>query len=88
MFRVIVAAVLGLSLTSIALAQTGSGGLAYCERLFATWDRYLAPRGESRSSGGVDAIAAVEQCRRGNTATGIAVLERKLRDGRFTLPTR
>ena len=36
----------------------------------------------------LDAIAAVDQCRRGNTAAGIPVLEKKLRDGLFSLPRR
>jgi hypothetical protein len=88
MFRLIGSAVLGLSLSGAALAQTGSSDLTYCENLYATFDRYIAPRGESRSTSGVDAIAAVEQCRRGNTAAGIPVLEKKLRDGLFTLPRR
>jgi hypothetical protein len=88
MFRLIGPAVLGLSLAGTAMAQTRSSDLTYCESLFATWDRYLAPRGESRSGGGVDAIAAIDQCRRGNTAAGIPVLEKKLRDGLFTLPRR
>ena len=93
MFRLIPpAAVVALSLAGTAIAQTapktGASDLTYCENLYATYDRYIAPRGESRSTGGVDAIAAVDQCRRGNTAAGIPVLEKKLRDGLFTLPRR
>ena len=88
MFRLIVPAVLALSLAGTAMAQQGVSDLSYCENLYAIYDRYIAPRGESRSTSGVDAIAAVEQCRRGNTAAGIAVLEKKLRDGLFSLPRR
>jgi hypothetical protein len=89
MFRLIVPGVLALSLAGTATAQTGGASdLAYCENLYATWERYIAPRGESRSTSGVDAIVAVDQCRRGNTAAGIPVLEKKLRDGLFTLPRR
>jgi hypothetical protein len=89
MFRLIVPVVLGLSLAGTAVAQnTGARDLAYCENLYAIWERYLAPRGESRSTSGVDALAAVDQCRRGDTAAGIPVLEKKLRDGLFTLPRR
>jgi len=88
MLRLIGLAVLGLSLSGTAMAQTGSGDLTYCESLYATFDRYIAPRGESRSTSGVDAIGAVEQCRRGNTAAGIPVLEKKLRDNLFNLPRR
>jgi hypothetical protein len=88
MSRLTVAAVLGLSLASPAMAQTRSSDLTYCETLYATYDRYIAPRGESRSTSGVDAIAAIDQCRRGDTAAGIPVLEKKLRDGLFSLPRR
>ena len=88
MFRLIVPAVLALSLAGTAAAQQGVSDLTYCENLYATYDRFIAPKGESRSLGGVDAIAAVDQCRRGNTAAGIPVLEKKLRDGLFTLPGR
>lgn len=70
------------------MAQTRSSDLTYCETLYATYDRYIAPRGESRSTSGVDAIAAIDQCRRGDTAAGIPVLEKKLRDGLFSLPRR
>lgn len=88
MFRLIMPAVFGLSLAGATVAQTTSSDLTYCESLYATFDRYIAPRGESRSTSGVDAIAAVDQCRRGNTAAGIPVLEKKLRDALFTLPRR
>lgn len=88
MFRLIVPVALALSMAGTAMAQSRNGDLTYCENLYATWERYLAPRGESRSTSGVEAIAAVDQCRRGNTAAGIPVLEKKLRDGLFTLPKR
>ena len=88
MFRLIVPAALALSLAGIAAAQGRNDDLTYCENLYITWERYLAPRGESRSTSGVEAVAAVDQCRRGNTEAGIRVLEKKLRDGLFTLPKR
>lgn len=88
MHRTIAPLVLALALGAASAAQAQSDDRAYCENLYTTWDRYLGPRGESRSGGGVDAIAAVDQCRRGNTAAGIAVLEKKLRDGLFSLPKR
>lgn len=88
MLRLIVPVALVASLGGTAVAQTGTSDLTYCENLYATWERYLAPRGESRSASGVDALAAVDQCRRGNTAAGIPVLEKKLRDGLFSLPRR
>lgn len=77
---------LSLGVTSVARAQ--SDDLAYCERLYATWERYIAPRSQGQITGGVDAIASVDQCRRGNPAGGIPTLEKKLRNNRFTLPAR
>lgn len=56
--------------------------------LHATQERYIAPRSQGQITGGVDAIASVDQCRRGNPANGIPTLEKKLRDNRFTLPAR
>lgn len=88
MFRLIVPVALAMALAGTAAAQTGASDLTYCENLYATYERYIAPRGESRSTSGVEAIVAVDQCRRGNTAGGIPVLEKKLRDGLFTLPPR
>lgn len=87
MFRVIAPIVLALSLAGTAKAQQGVSELTYCENLYALYDRYLAPRGESRSAS-VEAVSAVEQCRRGETAAGIAALEKKLRDSLFSLPPR
>lgn len=65
-----------------ALAQAPAEELARCERLFAQYERYSNTGGESRSGSAFSAIEArkaVEDCRRGNTGAGIAVLERKLR---------
>lgn len=59
-----------------------SDELARCEDLYAKYVRYSNPGGEGRSGSAFSAIeaqSAVEQCRRGNTREGIAVLERKLR---------
>lgn len=88
MSRLIVPLAMALSLAGTAMAQTRNADQTYCESLFATWERYLSPRGESRSTSGVDAYAAIDQCRRGNTVAGIPVLEKLLRDGLFSLPKR
>jgi hypothetical protein len=42
--------------------------------------------GRSAGSGTIDASVAIAQCRDGNTASGIPVLEKKLRDARIDLP--
>lgn len=88
MRTVLASLVLALSLGVTSLARAQSDDLAYCERLYATWERYIAPRSQGQITGGVDAIASVDQCRRGNPARGIPTLEKKLRDNRFTLPAR
>jgi hypothetical protein len=80
--------VVAASLAVGGAARAQADDRAYCERLYATWERYIAPRSQGQITGGVDAIASVEQCRSGNPAGGIPTLERKLRDNRFSLPAR
>ncbi|MGE0424694.1 MAG: hypothetical protein AB7O88_20720 [Reyranellaceae bacterium] len=63
--------------------------LAYCEEMFATFDRYLQPRdfdGNERRDPWAD--LAVDLCRRNRAAEGIAILERKLRLAHWPLPQR
>jgi hypothetical protein len=88
MRTIIASLVLAMSLGVTSAAQAQSDDLAYCERLYATWERYIAPRSQGQITGGVAAIASVDQCRRGNPAGGIPTLEKKLLDNRFTLPAR
>ncbi len=61
---------------------------AYCTELSALYRRYLDNAGEGRNVPEVTASVAMDDCARGNTAAGIPVLERKLRDGRFNPPPR
>jgi hypothetical protein len=44
--------------------------------------------GHSMQPGGLDGHVAVERYRRGSTAAGIPVLERKLQDAKVGLPNR
>jgi hypothetical protein len=62
---------------------------AYCASLSALASRYLVG-GTSQGRGvpDLDTSTAIDQCRRGNTAAGIPVLERKLRSNGFSLPKR
>ena len=62
--------------------------MAYCAQLSALYRRYLGNTGDGRTFPDVAAATAMDQCDRGNTAAGIPVLEKKLRDARFTLPKR
>ena len=80
-----------LSLTAEAQAQAptmSKDDMAYCAELSALYRRYLGNTGEGRSFPDVTAANAISDCERGNTAAGIPVLEKKLRDARFTLPRR
>jgi hypothetical protein len=79
-----------LSLTAEAQAQTptGSDDMAYCAQLSALYRRYLGNTSEGKTLPDVTAGTAISECERGNTASGIPVLEKKLRDARFTLPKR
>ncbi len=88
MRTIIASLILAMSLGATSATQAQSDDLAYCERLYATWERYISPRSQGQITGGFDAIASVDQCRRGNPAAGIPTLEKKLRDNRFTLPAR
>ncbi len=61
--------------------------LAYCEEMFATFDRYLQPRdfdGNDRRDPMAD--LAIDLCRRGRLAEGIPILEQKLRRANWPLP--
>ena len=62
---------------------------AYCAQLGATALRYIAG-GAGRGTGvpDLETRAAVNDCNKGDTATGIEVLERKLRNNGFSLPKR
>ena len=81
-----------LSLTAEAHAQAqapiATDDMAYCAQLSALYRRYLGNTGEGRTFPDVTAATAMSECERGNTAAGIPVLEKKLRDARFTLPKR
>ena len=75
-----------LLLSAPVVAQ--SNDAAYCAGLTALYRRYLGNTGEGRQFPDVTASVAMDECQRGNTAAGIPVLEKKLRDARFTLPKR
>lgn len=78
--------VLGLLLSSPAAAWADD--MKYCADLSVLYRRYLGNSGEGRMFPDVAAGVAISDCEKGNTAAGIPVLEKKLRDGRFTLPKR
>ncbi|WP_085933220.1 hypothetical protein [Enhydrobacter aerosaccus] len=62
---------------------------SYCAELGALARRYLGSAGAMGGMGpDPDTQQAIQDCNSGNTARGIAVLERKLRASGFTLPKR
>jgi len=81
------AMLLAASLPLAAAAQPGD--IAYCDALIQQYNRYVIKVGShSPNTGGVDGQVAVAQCRAGNTAAGIPVLEQKLRNQGVALPGR
>ena len=64
-----------------------AGDAAYCAQLSELALKYLSYNSR-RGVPDADVAAAVDQCQRGNFANGIPTLERKLRNGGFTLPPR
>jgi len=78
---------LAVSISSAALAQADD--TAYCGALIQKFQRYVIKiNSQSPNTGSLDGNVAVEQCRAGNTAAGIPVLEKKLRGARVELPAR
>lgn len=70
-----------------ASAQTSDA--AYCKALAARYEAFVSnTQGHSNQPGGVDGSVAIEQCKAGNTAAGIPVLEQRLRDAKIELPKR
>ena len=69
-----------------ASAQTTDAD--YCKALTQKYETYISNMsvGRSAGSGTIDASVAIAQCKDGNTASGIPVLEKKLRDARIDLP--
>jgi hypothetical protein len=80
-------ALIAVSVSSAAWAQADDS--AYCGALIQRFERYVIKVGsQSPNTGSLDGNVAVAQCRAGNTAAGIPVLEKKLRDARVDLPAR
>jgi hypothetical protein len=81
------AVLLAASLPVSAIAQAADA--AYCNTLIQQYHRYVIKvGGHSPNTGSLDGNVAVEQCRAGNTAAGIPVLEQKLRGAGVALPAR
>ena len=75
-----------LMLVLPATADAQGGDAAYCAQLTVLYRRYV----ENSPGRQYDAEAAIalDDCKNGNTAAGILILEKKLRESGFTLPER
>ena len=80
----------GVTLSSAASAQ-GNADARYCDKLINLYRTYVNnpddPRPTFQSPQSVQENA-ISSCRTGNTAAGIPVLEKSLRDNKMTLPAR
>ena len=65
-----------------------AGELAYCTTLYDLAVKYRGRQINGESKPDPDMIVALEQCKHGQAAAGIATLEQKLRDGDINLPPR
>ncbi len=80
----------GVTLSSAASAQSAADA-RYCDKLVGLYRTYVnnpedpKPAFQSPVASHENAIA---NCKSGNTAAGIPVLEQILRDNKFTLPSR
>lgn len=73
---------LALALPTATHAQ--GNDKAYCAQLIDLYRRYVQNAGGRRID--VEALTAIDDCQKGNTAAGIPVLAKRLRDSGFTVP--
>jgi hypothetical protein len=81
----------GASLVLPFSAFAQSADAAYCSALAAKYQTYLGSSASGKHPGlDQDAAAknAIDQCKTGDTKSGIPVLEGKLRDAKIDLPPR
>ena len=78
-----------LSVLVAAEAMAQSDDAAYCKKLGDYATRYL---GDASGNGGTrpdfDIMEGIDKCNKGNTAAGIAILEKKIRSKGFAPPPR
>jgi hypothetical protein len=70
-----------------SMAQATSD-LAYCNTLYDLAVKYRGRQINGESKPDPDMIVALEQCKHGQAAAGIATLERRLRSADISLPPR
>ena len=60
----------------------------YCDALITTYNRYLGQSSARSQQPDTSASNAIADCQKGNTAAGIPVLEQRLKNAGFSLPSR
>jgi len=87
MTRLTILLLLSALLAVPTMAQ--SDDAAYCKKLGEYATRYLGdPGGNGGTRPDFDIIDGIDKCNKGNTAAGIAILEKKIRSKGFTPPPR
>jgi hypothetical protein len=80
---------MALVLLAAAAAMAQTSDAAYCAQLADLARRYTGSAGgDGRLATDFTTLGAIDDCNKGNTAAGIAALEKKLRSNGFTLPKR
>ena len=79
-----------LAVLSPVAVWAQAGDAAYCQALSDKYTRYVVKidNGSTRVTNNPDGMVAMEQCKTGQAAQAIPVLEKKLRDARVDLPPR
>jgi len=84
-------AVLGAFSPGTGMAQgtaQGGGDAAYCARLAELVTKYIGKQINGQNRPDSESLVAIDRCDHGDTAAGIPILEKKLKNGGFTLPPR
>ncbi len=77
-----------LAVVSTMAVQAQGNDAAYCKALADKYTTYVSnmQSGRSPMPESPDIQVAIDQCKKGNTAAGIPVLEQKLRNAKLDLP--
>lgn len=80
----------GLSLVLSQTVSAQANDRQYCDALIQMYRTYISDPNQGRQQRPTDVgpEVAISKCQTGDTAAGIPVLERALRDGRINLPPR
>ena len=61
---------------------------AYCAKLAELVTKYIGKQINGQNRPDSESLVAIDRCDHGDTAVGIPILEKKLKNGGFTLPPR